>query len=62
MNVVRTAMLLAVMTALFMAVGYAVGGRGGNDDGAGLCRRHEPVFLVELRQDGAAHASRRRGG
>lgn len=29
MNVVRTAMLLAVMTALFMAVGYAVGGRGG---------------------------------
>ena len=29
MNLVRTAMLLAVMTALFMAVGYAVGGRGG---------------------------------
>ena len=29
MNVMRTAMLLAVMTALFMAVGYAVGGRGG---------------------------------
>ncbi|MGH6807023.1 MAG: zinc metalloprotease HtpX [Ensifer adhaerens] len=29
MNLVRTAMLLAVMTALFMAVGFAVGGRGG---------------------------------
>jgi heat shock protein HtpX len=29
MNVVRTAMLLAIMTTLFMIVGYAVGGRGG---------------------------------
>lgn len=29
MNLIRTAMLLAVMTALFMAVGLAVGGRGG---------------------------------
>lgn len=29
MNLVRTAMLLAVMTALFMAVGFAIGGRGG---------------------------------
>jgi len=29
MNTMRTAMLLAVMTALFMAVGYAVGGSGG---------------------------------
>ncbi len=29
MNVVRTAMLLAIMTTLFMLVGYAVGGRGG---------------------------------
>ncbi len=29
MNIVRTAMLLAVMTALFMAVGFAIGGRGG---------------------------------
>ncbi len=29
MNAVRTAMLLAMMTALFMLVGYAVGGRGG---------------------------------
>ena len=29
MNAVRTAMLLAMMTALFMVVGYAVGGRGG---------------------------------
>jgi len=29
MNIARTAMLLAVMTALFMLVGYAVGGTGG---------------------------------
>ncbi|MCZ4090987.1 MULTISPECIES: zinc metalloprotease HtpX [Sinorhizobium] len=29
MNLMRTAMLLAVMTVLFMAVGYAIGGRGG---------------------------------
>jgi heat shock protein HtpX len=29
MNLVRTAMLLAVMTALFMLVGYALGGSGG---------------------------------
>ena len=29
MNTIRTAMLLAFMTALFMAVGYALGGRSG---------------------------------
>ena len=29
MNYVKTAMLIAVMTALFMAVGYAIGGSGG---------------------------------
>jgi heat shock protein HtpX len=29
MNIMRTAMLLAVMTALFMAVGYLIGGGGG---------------------------------
>lgn len=29
MNMIRTAMLLAVMTALFMAVGYLIGGTGG---------------------------------
>ncbi|MFB2552951.1 zinc metalloprotease HtpX [Ensifer soli] len=29
MNIVRTAMLLAFMTALFMAVGFLIGGRGG---------------------------------
>jgi heat shock protein HtpX len=29
MNLVKTAMLLALMTALFMGVGYAVGGQGG---------------------------------
>ena len=29
MNLMRTAMLLAFMTALFMAVGYLIGGTGG---------------------------------
>src|ERR1044071_5116708 len=29
MNVIRTAMLLAFMTALFMGVGYLIGGSGG---------------------------------
>lgn len=29
MNLMRTAMLLAFMTVLFMAVGYVIGGRGG---------------------------------
>ncbi len=29
MNVIRTAMLLALMTALFMGVGYMIGGSGG---------------------------------
>ena len=29
MNIMRTAMLLAFMTALFMAVGFLIGGRGG---------------------------------
>jgi heat shock protein HtpX len=29
MNLIRTAMLLAFMTALFMAVGFLIGGRGG---------------------------------
>ncbi len=29
MNMVRTAMLLAVMTALFMVIGFAIGGTGG---------------------------------
>jgi heat shock protein HtpX len=29
MNIMRTAMLLAAMTALFMAVGYAIGGQSG---------------------------------
>ncbi len=29
MNMIKTAMLLAAMTALFMAVGYAIGGSGG---------------------------------
>lgn len=29
MNIVRTAMLLAFMTALFMAIGYLIGGTGG---------------------------------
>jgi heat shock protein HtpX len=29
MNLVRTAMLIAFLTALFMAIGYMIGGTGG---------------------------------
>ena len=32
MNVMRTAMLLAFMTALFMGVGYLIGGSRRHDD------------------------------
>ena len=53
MNTLRTAMLLALMTALFMGVGYLIGGSGRHDDRLPDCRRHELVQLLERRQDGA---------
>ena len=53
MSYLRTAMLLAAMTALFMGIGYLVGGQTGMV--IALARRggDEPVRLLELRQDGA---------
>jgi heat shock protein HtpX len=56
MNLVRTAMLLALMTALFMGVGISDWRHRRDDDRSGDCGWHEPVFLLELGQDGAADA------
>ena len=62
MNMVRTAMLLAFMTALFMAIGFMIGGTGGMLIALVIAARNEPVFLLERRQDGAPDAPCRRGG
>ena len=61
MNVMKTGMLLAALTALFMGVGYLVGGSGRRVHRLPLRGRHEPLQLLERRQDGAAHAPRARG-
>ena len=61
MNYVRTAILLAGLTALFMGVGFLIGGQGGADDRAAGRRRHEPVRLLEFRPAGAVDARRARG-
>ena len=61
MNLMRTAMLLAFMTALFMAVGFLIGGRGGMMIALRHCCRHELLFLLEFRQHGAAHVPRTGG-
>lgn len=61
MNAVRTGLLLAGMTALFLAIGAVIGGQ----QGARRVRdraRHERVRLLELRQDGPAHAQCARRG
>ena len=55
MNFARTALLLAAMTALFLAVGYLIAAKAG--DGRVPDRaRHERLGVLELGQDGAAHA------
>ena len=56
MNIARTGLLLAAMTALFLVVGYLLGGRGGAMIALADRARHQPLRLVELGQDGAAHA------
>ena len=43
MNTLRTAMLLAAMTALFMGVGFLIGGSAGMVIAFVDRRRHEPV-------------------
>ena len=61
MSTLRTAMLLAAMTALFMGVGFLIGGTGGMMIALPDRRRHESVQLLERRQDGAVDEPRRRG-
>ena len=52
MNYFKTAMLLAGLTALFMGVGYLIGGGDRRDDRAGGRGRHEHLHLLEFGQDG----------
>ena len=61
MNIVKTAMLLAALTALFGVVGYLLGGGGGMTHRPRPRRRHEPLRLLELRPARAQRARRRRG-
>ena len=61
MNFVRTMMLLAALTALFMGVGYLIGGTGGMMIALALRDRHQRLRLLELRQARAPHARRRAG-
>ena len=61
MNGFRTTMLLAAMTALFMGLGFTFGGARRRADRAARRGGHEPVHLLERRQDRAADARRARG-
>ena len=56
MNVIRTAMLLAFMTALFTGVGYLIGGSGGMMIAFLIAAGMN--FHMERRQNGAVDASR----
>jgi heat shock protein HtpX len=49
------------MTALFMGIGYMIGGSGGMMIAFVIALGDECVLLLEFRQDGAAHAQCRRG-
>ena len=50
-----------LMTALFMGVGFLIGGTRRHADRLPDRRRHEPLQLLERRQDGAVDAPRARG-
>ncbi len=56
MNYLKTAILLAGLTALFMGVGYLIGGQGG---GPWLDGRMRMARLRCVRHDGVSPASRR---
>ena len=60
-NFAKTGLLLAVLTGIFVAMGGLVGGQGRHGHRLRHCAGDEPVQLLEVRQDGAAHV-RRRGG
>ncbi len=53
LNFLRTTVLLAALTAIFMAVGYFVGGQSGMFIAFGIAALHQPVRLLERRQAGA---------
>ena len=60
MNLFKTGLSDGLLMGLFLVVGALVGGGGGMLDR--LCVRggHEPVRLLEFRQDAAAHVWRAR--
>lgn len=49
MNMMRTAMLLAFMTALFMGVGFLIGGKGGMMIALVMAAGMNLFFLLEFR-------------
>ena len=61
MNFLRTAMLLAALTAIFMGVGFLIGGSGGMVDRLPDRRGDQPLRLLERRPAGAVDAARPRG-
>ena len=60
MRFARTALLLAGMTALFLAIGYAVAGTGGMIVALGG-GGDEYVRLLEFRPSGAVHVRSQAG-
>jgi heat shock protein HtpX len=59
-NMLKTAVLMAAITALFMAIGSLLGAAG-NDAGADRCARHEFLQLLVLRQAGPQDVQRAGG-
>jgi hypothetical protein len=53
MNYLKTAMLLAGLTALFMGVGYLIGGVSGAMIALVIAARNQSVHLLELGPHGA---------
>ena len=57
-NLMKTAILMAAITALFMAIGSLLGGQQRHDAGAGRRAGHELLQLLVLRQAGAEDVQR----
>ncbi len=58
MSYLKTAILLAGLTGLFMGVGYLIGGASGAADRARDRRRDQPVRLLEFGPHGAVDVRR----
>ena len=58
MNYFKTALLLAGLTALFMGIGFLIGGKGGAMIALSDRGRDQPVHLVEFRPHGAVDVRR----